>query len=211
MQHGKSSKSKSSNTSLGSDAWWNDGAFKTKSSKKSNLAMSYGDSDLSSSIDSSWQVSKGSDSISSSPSSQSHQSSKKSAGSNTSGGNITSSKSQNGLHAGGQSGKGHVESSSAEVSDYSPTESTQSTKSSKKAPVQINKSPPPSANQSEEISMEDYNEIKYWAEKKWQNMKHLEKSAGVRVGVGSSTCPTSRLLLMSSTLAIPMLLGYTLC
>jgi hypothetical protein len=148
-----------------------------------------------------------------------------------------SSISQNG-HQVGQSGKGHEKSSSGKGSDpashnysptestqstksskssdpashnYSPTESTQSTKSSKSAtvPVQIKKTPTNSSSQSEEISMEDKNKIKYWAEKKWQNTKLSEKSAGVRVG--PSSCPTSRLLLLISTLATPILLGFTLC
>jgi hypothetical protein len=241
--YGKASKSKSSKNggwdsaismSYGSNDWWNAGASKAKSSKKGNAVMSYDNnndwwtsatSSTNSSggvwVDPAWQVSKGSDSSSSSPS-QSHQSSKKSGSSSTSGsgGHISSSKpisskSQNG-HQVGQSGQGHEKSSSGKGSDpashnYSPTESTQSTKSSKSAtvPVQIKKTPTNSSSQSEEISMQDYNKIKYWAEEKWQNTKLSGKSAGARVG--SSSCPTSRFLLLISTLATPILLGFTLC
>ena len=184
----KSSKSKSND-------WWKPSTWSTDDSLPGGLW-----------VDPAWQVSKGSDSSSSS-SSQGHQSSISSGGHNSSSKPI-SSKSQNGHHA-GQSGKGHKKSSSGkEEGDdsashkYSPTESIQSTKSAKSATVKIERSPPNSYDQSEEISMEDYNKMKYWAEKKWQNKKQSS---------GSSSCLlASRFFLLASTLAMPIVLGFTL-
>ena len=206
---GKSSKSKSSkkgdswnNLSMSySNEWWNDDSSKfvwdtqSKSSKGDGMSMTHNND---------WWNAGSSSSIpgglwidpaySGSSSSQSHQSSQQSVGENLN--KPTSNNDSQSEHHVGQSGKD-------ESNSYNLSESTQSTKSSKVG--QIERSPPHSNGSSEEISIEDYNKMKYWAEKKWQNKKQSSKSAGVRVGGSSSM---SRMMLLTSTVAMPLLLGF---
>ena len=202
---GKSSKSKSSkkgdswnSMSMSySNDWWNDGSStfvwdtQSKSSKDDGMSMAHNNDwwnvGPSSSIPGGLWIDPA---YSGSSSSQSHQSSQQSVGENMN--KPTSNDSQNGHHV-GQSGKDDTHS-------YNPSESTQSTKSSKVG--QIERSPPHSNGSSEEISIEDYNKMKYWAEKKWQNKKQSSKSAGVRVGSSSM----SRMMMLTSTVAMPLLL-----
>ena len=52
--------------------------------------------------------------------------------------------------------------------------------------------------------MEDYNKMKYWAEKKWENKKQKTKSGGDRV-IGGSSCASR--LLMTLSIVTQMLFG----
>jgi len=213
-----------------SDAYWSnvDNAFgrptkselsnkSTKSSKKkgsvNNMSMSdntdwwnVGSSNYSNHSGGVWMDS------SSFPSQyNSYESSETSSGQSSKSSKPISSEYPNGSYA-GQSGKEEGSISDGKGSepahnDYAPLESTQSTKSSKdKQQVEMSQPNNPKG-QAEEMSIEEYKKMKGWAETKWQDEKQSKKSAGVRVG---PSCHTSLLLLLTSTLAIPMLLAFTL-
>jgi hypothetical protein len=241
MQHGKSSKSKSSKQVSGwdsdvsmsyrSDAWWNAGASKAKSSKKggrwNNAAMSYGNNDYwsnagpfkakSSKKGGSWNdaaMSYSNNDDWSNAGASETESSKKGdrwndaamASGNDDDWRTSPTLSTNSLPRGVWIDPAWQVSKGSDFSSSSSSQSKQSSKKSRGSNTSAGQNPSSDSQKGYHAGLSEYLAE---AQKKWQNTKHLEKSAGVRVG--SSPCPTSRLLFLSSLSIMPILFLFTLC